>query len=143
VRVRDAPAAIPMTEPGGPDLETARSVVVITTGVSHFPDNPQGGQKSGFAEVRLYNRHQYMQEKREALGAWAKKVDLIVNSVAKSSPLIRFNQAERLTPSITSISAVAFSRRFPWGRQFHIMQILQWFIWTKRTVCVPAPWTIS
>ena len=27
-----------MTEPGDPDLETARSVVVITTGVSNFPD---------------------------------------------------------------------------------------------------------
>jgi hypothetical protein len=27
-----------LTEPGDPDLETARSVVVITTGVANFPD---------------------------------------------------------------------------------------------------------
>ena len=38
MRVRDALAAIPMTEPGDPDLDTARSVVVITTGVGNFPD---------------------------------------------------------------------------------------------------------
>jgi hypothetical protein len=32
------PANIGLTEPGDPDLETARSVVVITTGVANFPD---------------------------------------------------------------------------------------------------------